>query len=245
MLTTVSSPVSCDNCQSKRTPLWRKIDKGKYLCNACGLYQKIHQVSRPLHLCKEPDQIKRRKKRKVIHSGSPSSSGVALPTQPAQPPSTLPAESPVPYTLGDCFTAVLEPGEPLTPVCCRGFLVDSNGKIWIFASYLKLIPNVSLGSPISHPIASDLLVSRLNFTLPASLFFDAPQSFLRSHHKHHQSSSLPSFSQVLGSVQLSPQSVPNCTTTTISNSHLDEDSLHLSLYSIANRPPPSPVNANS
>ncbi|KDN46300.1 hypothetical protein K437DRAFT_223744, partial [Tilletiaria anomala UBC 951] len=37
----------CSNCDSYRTPLWRRDPENRLLCNACGLYQKLHKKPRP------------------------------------------------------------------------------------------------------------------------------------------------------------------------------------------------------
>ncbi|KAM0688483.1 Sodium- and chloride-dependent GABA transporter 1 [Conglomerata obtusa] len=39
--------IICSNCETKITPLWRRGGNGSYLCNACGLYYKIHHSNRP------------------------------------------------------------------------------------------------------------------------------------------------------------------------------------------------------
>ncbi|KAI1305606.1 putative electron transfer flavoprotein subunit [Mortierella claussenii] len=41
---------TCSNCKTTLTPLWRKDDAGEILCNACGLYYKLHRVHRPISL---------------------------------------------------------------------------------------------------------------------------------------------------------------------------------------------------
>lgn len=38
----------CSNCMTAQTPSWRRCPEGKaLLCNACGLYHKLHGKSRP------------------------------------------------------------------------------------------------------------------------------------------------------------------------------------------------------
>lgn len=35
----------CANCQTTTTTLWRRNSNGDPVCNACGLYYKLHNVS--------------------------------------------------------------------------------------------------------------------------------------------------------------------------------------------------------
>ncbi|KAI8887297.1 GATA-domain-containing protein, partial [Backusella circina FSU 941] len=50
----------CANCQATTTPLWRRDAAGKTICNACGLYYKLHHVHRPATMMRTV--IKRRKR---------------------------------------------------------------------------------------------------------------------------------------------------------------------------------------
>lgn len=48
----------CYNCHTTATPLWRKDDEGKTVCNACGLYYKLHGSARPISM--KSDIIRKR-----------------------------------------------------------------------------------------------------------------------------------------------------------------------------------------
>ncbi|OMJ30037.1 Transcription factor elt-1 [Smittium culicis] len=48
----------CSNCKTTKTPLWRRDEEGNPLCNACGLYYKLHKEKRPISL--KTDIIKKR-----------------------------------------------------------------------------------------------------------------------------------------------------------------------------------------
>lgn len=59
-------PTTCTNCFTTTTPLWRRNPEGHPLCNACGLFLKLHGVVRPLSL--KTDVIKKRNR----GSGNPT-----------------------------------------------------------------------------------------------------------------------------------------------------------------------------
>lgn len=56
----VNEKMKCSNCGTSTTPLWRKDSNGNSLCNACGLFLKLHGVMRPLSL--KTDVIKKRQR---------------------------------------------------------------------------------------------------------------------------------------------------------------------------------------
>ncbi|PVU85056.1 hypothetical protein BB559_007229 [Furculomyces boomerangus] len=61
----------CSNCSAWKTPLWRRDPEGKPLCNACGLFFKLHGVTRPLSL--KTNVIKKRNRGSVPGSVNSSS----------------------------------------------------------------------------------------------------------------------------------------------------------------------------
>ncbi|XP_022216337.2 box A-binding factor isoform X5 [Drosophila obscura] len=53
--------LSCSNCLTTYTSLWRRNPAGEPVCNACGLYFKLHSVTRPLAMKKDTIQKRKRK----------------------------------------------------------------------------------------------------------------------------------------------------------------------------------------
>ncbi|CAK9301487.1 unnamed protein product [Gordionus sp. m RMFG-2023] len=69
------SGIYCANCMTTSTTLWRRNCIGEPVCNACGLYYKLHNVNRPMAMKKDCIQTRKRKPRD--ESKVPKSNGNA------------------------------------------------------------------------------------------------------------------------------------------------------------------------
>jgi GATA-binding protein len=65
---TTSFSLSCSNCNTQTTPLWRRDADGLPVCNACGLFKKLHGIPRPLSL--KTEAFKKRKRSSCVSPGS-------------------------------------------------------------------------------------------------------------------------------------------------------------------------------
>ncbi|KAF7655164.1 hypothetical protein LDENG_00059870, partial [Lucifuga dentata] len=110
----------CTNCHTSTTTLWRRNAEGEPVCNACGLYMKLHGVPRPLAMKKESIQTRKRKpkmpKNKTSTGGS-STSDTSSPSSlsVSEHASTIKSEpnmAPSPYA-GQTVTAVTQTSSQL------------------------------------------------------------------------------------------------------------------------------------
>ncbi|KAJ1878177.1 Sodium- and chloride-dependent GABA transporter 1, partial [Coemansia sp. RSA 486] len=75
---TGGSPQMCSNCSTTTTPLWRRDPEGKPLCNACGLFFKLHGVTRPLSL--KTNVIKKRNRSAAKKTSGAATTGTSVPS---------------------------------------------------------------------------------------------------------------------------------------------------------------------
>lgn len=85
--------LQCSNCNTTTTPLWRRSPEGESLCNACGLFLKLHGVVRPLSL--KTDVIKKRNRASGTGTNSGNSSLSSSLTNDKSNPIAVPRMTPI------------------------------------------------------------------------------------------------------------------------------------------------------
>ncbi|XP_053549076.1 transcription factor GATA-5 [Bombina bombina] len=73
----------CTNCHTTTTTLWRRNSEGEPVCNACGLYMKLHGVPRPLAMKKESIQTRKRKPKNANKGKSTTGSTASATNSPS------------------------------------------------------------------------------------------------------------------------------------------------------------------
>lgn len=63
--------LSCSNCGTRTTTIWRRNPTGEMVCNACGLYYKLHNVNRPANMRRDTIHTRRRRPKSASSSPMP------------------------------------------------------------------------------------------------------------------------------------------------------------------------------
>ncbi|GLH10698.1 GATA-binding factor A [Gryllus bimaculatus] len=62
--------LACTNCGTMTTTIWRRNPEGEMVCNACGLYYKLHGVNRPVTMRRDTIHTRRRRPKGEKEKGS-------------------------------------------------------------------------------------------------------------------------------------------------------------------------------
>lgn len=146
--------LSCANCQTTTT-LWRRNAEGEPVCNACGLYMKLHGVPRPLAMRKEGIQTRKRKPKNLNKSKTPAG--------PAG--ETLPPSSGASSGNSSNATSSSSSSEEMRPIKTEPGLSSHYGHS---SSMSQTFSTVSGHGPSIHPVLSALKLSPQGYASPVT-----------------------------------------------------------------------------
>ncbi|EEQ30152.1 Sodium- and chloride-dependent GABA transporter 1 [Microsporum canis] len=150
---------SCSNCFTQTTPLWRRNAEGQFLCNACGLFLKLHGVVRPLAL--KTDVIKKRNRgggsnvaagagaragKKTARKNSTNQSAVSAPIPARAPPASSQPPTPIsstPTSTGTTPTSTSAPSRTAVPIAAA----PPRQTLPATSSSSNIIPTTASGTP--------------------------------------------------------------------------------------------------
>ncbi|XP_049627080.1 transcription factor GATA-4 isoform X1 [Suncus etruscus] len=148
--------LSCANCQTTTTTLWRRNAEGEPVCNACGLYMKLHGVPRPLAMRKEGIQTRKRKPKNLNKSKTPAGPAGA---------ESLPPASSAPSSSGNVAASNSEEMRPIKTE--PGLVAHAHyGPGGSMAQAFSVSAMPAHGPPL-HPVLSALKLSPQGYTSSA------------------------------------------------------------------------------
>ncbi|XP_043490143.1 transcription factor stalky-like [Polistes fuscatus] len=81
---TKKSDMVCTNCGTMTTTIWRRNMKGEIVCNACGLYYKLHGINRPVTMRRDTIHTRRRRPKGEKQTRHRKKGDTAVPPQSEQ-----------------------------------------------------------------------------------------------------------------------------------------------------------------
>ncbi|KAK6537507.1 hypothetical protein TWF694_011691 [Orbilia ellipsospora] len=156
----------CQNCTTSTTPLWRRDESGAVLCNACGLFLKLHGRPRPISL--KTDVIKSRNR--VKNTGQP----------PKRKATTFDSPVAVPNGAADISPPITSrPRPPRQPSSVPGGSVSPQSR-----SGTPLPQGPSFFDSI---VSQDAMLDRMGSPLPSlNLSHPSPGSTSSQHDRHSE-----------------------------------------------------------
>ncbi|XP_069607267.1 transcription factor GATA-5 isoform X1 [Ranitomeya imitator] len=149
----------CTNCHTTTTTLWRRNSEGEPVCNACGLYMKLHGVPRPLAMKKESIQTRKRKPKNV--KGKTTGPNTSANTSPS---SVTTDTTPVLKT--EPTQSAQYPGQSIGP-CSQGQshadeIVTGSHELKYISDEYPFSPTLNQHSGLSVPLRQDSWCALVN-----------------------------------------------------------------------------------
>jgi GATA zinc finger len=198
----------CQNCNTFTTPLWRRNAEGETLCNACGLFHKLHNVPRPISMKNDvirkrnrlpkgqAEEKKKKKREKKPYSETPTSTSIPTSTSSASTvaqPTFFPQEYVPPPQQA-------QKKQPYVTTGKRGRRIDDEGVAYTFFAE----PVMYAPTPSQKPHSQGVQSSRPSGTAGLSAKSNVPhqnthisassvshghshdsQKHIQSHNSHH------------------------------------------------------------
>jgi GATA-binding protein, other eukaryote len=213
----------CYNCHTTTTPLWRKDDEGKTVCNACGLYYKLHGSARPISM--KSDVIRKRSRhdarRAANGNGSNGSNADTPSVSPGASRRPSPAREGSPTLAPDSTTQMTYEFEEV-PDFRQSSQSELMGALGSDAPAYNSLFNFQFPGPY-HPDQINQLVAQADPLPFASVDFESSQSLMERKNKRRRMS-IDSASEPPSSA-VSYSSFDGYSTTSSATSHSQRSSM--------------------
>ncbi|XP_049287182.1 box A-binding factor-like isoform X2 [Anopheles funestus] len=197
--------LQCSNCNTTNTSLWRRNQVGEPVCNACGLYYKLHNVNRPLAMKKDNIQSRKRKPKGSKNSdGSKSNASNASNNRQTNSSSSSISETPKKQDgiklMNIAENSTFEKLIPTSPSSEGSNQSPAHHNHMSPICYTQQVP-----SPITSTSSSGAIVNSSKYSqqsksgnafmlpspTPMNMFVGSPTGGVSGQHHHHPSSAGP------------------------------------------------------